>query len=283
MKIEDYRKNIDIFMTLLIAYFFILAMSFQYIQAQGQFENYIMLSVVMIVAVISYYTGVTFSLVVVLAAEFIYCSYKFYMYIVNAVSIDPSVYYWVAAIPITALLISFLSKYIVDLQVQSVKVDEESKSLVMIDPLTGIRNSSALFNELPIYMSMSRRYSIPVALMVVKFRYNNKLKSIVGDKFFKNIIADCSNILENSLRIEDRKYILKDNDTFVFILISDESGCEVVKKRFKENIESVNIDKHDIFNNLKLEIQVGYCIYNESIEDAMTFLSTAEMEIDYDV
>lgn len=283
MGIEDYRKKIDIFMTLFITYFFIICMSFEYIVVQGSYENYIMLTLAMIVALISYYTNVTFSLISVLIVDFGYSSYRLYGNIVQGISIDIRVYYWVIMIPITAVVVTILARYILELQIQLNKVSTDNKNLVMIDETTGIRNSSALFNEIPIYMSMSKRYKLPVAIMLVRFKYSRKLKSIVGKDFFKNIIIECSEILEDSLRLEDRKYILNDESTFAFILISDEKGCEIVKKRFKENIEKINLDKNNIFKGLKLEIQIGYYNYNKDIKDAMDFVAKAESEIYYDV
>lgn len=283
MRLEDYRKKIDIFMTLLITYFFIVCMSFQYIETQGSFENYIMLTLVMIVAIVSYYTNVTFSLIMVLISDFGYSSYRLYRNIVQGISVDVRVYYWVIIIPITAIVVSALSKYILELQIEAKNVNDQNKDLVMIDELTGIRNSSALYSEIPIYMSMSKRYNIPMAVMLVKFKYSRKLKSIVGTDFFKNIITECSGVLEESLRLEDRKYILNEDNSFAFILISDEKGCEIVKKRFKENVHRINVDKNNLFKGLKIEIQVGYQIYNKDIKDAMDFVAKAEMEIDYDV
>ncbi|MCH5138462.1 GGDEF domain-containing protein [Clostridiaceae bacterium UIB06] len=283
MKLEDYRKKIDIFMTLLITYFFIICMSFQYIGVEGSFENYIMLTLAMIVALVSYYTNITFSLITVLVVDFGYSSYRLYRNIVQGISVDVRMYYWVIAIPVTAIVVSILAKYILELQIEASKIDTENKDLVMIDKLTGVRNSSALFSEIPIYMSMSKRYNIPMAVMLVKFKYSRKLKSIVGSEFFKDIIIECSEVLEDSLRLEDRKYILNEDNTFAFILVSDEKGCEIVKKRFKENVDRINVDKNQIFKGLKIEIQVGYYTYNEKIKDAMDFVEKAEKEVDYDV
>lgn len=283
MGIQDYRKKIDIFMTLFITYFFIICISFEYITVQGSYENYIMLMLAMIIALISYYTNITFSLISVLIVDFSYSSYRLYKNIVQGISVDIRVYYWIIIIPITAIVVTMLARCILKLQIQLNKVSTDNKNLVMIDETTGIRNSSALFNEIPIYMSMSKRYKLPVAIMLVKFKYSRKLKSIVGKDFFKDIIIECSNILEDSLRLEDRKYILNEESTFAFILISDENGCEIVKKRFKENIEKINLDKNNLFKGLKLEIQVGYYSYNNDIKDAMDFVSKAEKEIYYDV
>lgn len=283
MRSEDYRKRIDIFITLLISYFFIMCLCFKYFSDQNIYENYIMLTLAVMIAIISYYTSITFSLIAVLVVDFGYSSYRLYMNIEKGILVDTKVYYWMIVIPITAILVKVLSDYILKLQIQLSKAIENNKKLVMIDEETGIRNSSALFNEIPIYMNMNKRYKLPVAVMLVRFKYSKKLKSIVGKDFFKNIIVEYSEVMEDSLRLEDRKYILNDEDTFAFILISDEKGCEIVKDRLKSNLEKVSLEKSKMFKNLKLEVQVGYCKYNDKVKDAMDFIAKAEEEIYYDV
>lgn len=283
MRSEDYRKRIDIFITLLISYFFIMCLCFKYFSDQNIYENYIMLTLAVMIAIISYYTSITFSLIAVLVVDFGYSSYRLYMNIEKGILVDTKVYYWMIVIPITAILVKVLSDYILKLQIQLSKAIENNKKLAMIDEETGIRNSSALFNEIPIYMNMNKRYKLPVAVMLVRFKYSKKLKSIVGKDFFKNIIVEYSEVMEDSLRLEDRKYILNDEDTFAFILISDEKGCEIVKDRLKSNLEKVSLEKSKMFKNLKLEVQVGYCKYNDKVKDAMDFIAKAEEEIYYDV
>jgi len=283
MDIESYRKRIDIVITVFIACFFVICMSFQYIGIKESFENYIMLTLAMIVALISYYTNITISLISVLVVDFVYSSYNLYKNIAKGISIDGKVYYWIIIIPIIAVVVSAMAKYILELQIQSKNIYESNKNLVMIDELTGIRNYSALFNEIPIYMSMGKRYNIPVSLMLVKFKYSRKLKSIIGKHFFKDIIVKSSEIFGNSLRLEDRKYILNDEDAFAFLLICDKKGCEIVKKRFKENIEKINLEKDSVFKGLKVEVEIGYQVYNENVKDVMDFINKAEMETHYDV
>lgn len=286
MDIESYRKKIDIFMTIFIACFFIMCISFRYIETQnGQvnFQDYVMLTLTMIIALISYYTNVTFSLISVLVVDFLYSSYNLYRNIVQGISIDMEVYYWIIVIPIIAAVVLALARYLMGLQVQANNIYAKNKNFVMIDELTGIRNYSALFNEIPIYISMSRRYNIPLSLMILRFKYSKKLKNIIGKEFFENIIVKCSQILEDSLRLEDRKYVLNDEDAFAFILICDKKGCEIVKKRFKENIDKISMGKDDIFKNIRVEVEIGYYVYDENIKDAMDFINKAEMETRYDV
>ena len=60
---NDYKVNnkIDISITLLIAYFLILSISFSYLNLGSDIKNYIMGTLVMIVALVSYYFSKTLS------------------------------------------------------------------------------------------------------------------------------------------------------------------------------------------------------------------------------
>ena len=88
--------------------------------------------------------------------------------------------------------------------------------------------------------------------------------------------------LSDSLRFEDRKYIL-DDDTFAFIIISDKDGTSIVKNRLKKSIGELKIGKEQLYNDLNIEVQIGSYTINESINDSMDFIERAEKELEYDV
>ena len=70
---NDYKvsNKIDICMSLLIVYFLILSISFSYLNLGSEIENYIMVTLVMIVALASYYLSRTFVLVIILIIDFV--------------------------------------------------------------------------------------------------------------------------------------------------------------------------------------------------------------------
>ncbi|AOR23542.1 diguanylate cyclase domain-containing protein [Clostridium taeniosporum] len=278
----DIRKKVDLLMTLLITYFFIIAISFSIFDFKQSFENYIMLTIIMIIAVTSYYTTVTFSLIIILIADFIYISLKLYLNLTGNLTVKFNTYYWILIIPITALLISLVSKNIVDLQKKIYFLENENSRLIMIDEYTGIRNNKALMMELPIYMNMSKRHGLPLTLIIVKVKFAHKLKKIIGKEKYLELLVQTCDILKKALREEDVKYIL-DESTLAFITITDENGSKVVKKRFRENINNTAFLEHSLYKNIKLDIQIGSYTFHSSINDPMEFLTKAEKEIEYDI
>ncbi|KLE16659.1 diguanylate cyclase [Clostridium sp. C8] len=282
MKDENQRKAVDFYINLLIAYFFILSIIITFLNFQVNFENYIMLTILMIIALISYYFNVTISLVITLIIDFIYGTYNLYKNISTGISLNNEVYLWIVFMPLTAVIVSLVSRNILLLQNKVEELEDLNEELVMINPLTGDRNIKAFTNEIPIYISMNKRYNIPITIMIVKFKYGDRLKTIVGKDYFNNILIKSSGVLSESLRVEDRKYILNDS-TFVYILISDNSGSKVVENRLKENIKNIEMKDRKFNKNINLEIQVGSYTYEGDVKDPLELLKKAEKELEYDV
>lgn len=92
---NEYKANsrIDISISLLIAYFLILSISFGYLNLGSDIENYIMVTLVMIVALASYYLNRTFVLVIILIIDFVYTSYNFFISVVSDVKIGEGVFF----------------------------------------------------------------------------------------------------------------------------------------------------------------------------------------------
>jgi GGDEF domain-containing protein len=276
------RKKIDILMTLLITYFFALCVSIKVLGIDNSFENYLMIELVMIIALISYYSNITLALVITLGIDFVYMSYNLYSNFVSNKVISYNTYYWIVMLPITALLMALISNNIIKLQKENESLQSENSELVMFDEDTNIRNERALLVELPIYIKISIRHKIPVTLFVVRIKFAEKLRSILGKEQYKNLLIQSSNVLEKSLREEDIKYIL-DYRTFAFLTITDTIGAKVVKERFRENVNKFDFSKESFYKNVKLDIQIGCYTFDNSATDPLEFIRLAEKELEYDI
>ncbi|GAB6169759.1 diguanylate cyclase [Clostridium carnis] len=276
----DLRKRLDIILTITIGYFFFLAMVVSTMNFKGTMENYIMLTSLMIVAIIAYYTDITSTLLITLIADFVYSSYNLYESLRKGIPIGINVYFWIVAIPLTAAIMVYLSRVLIYLQDEVILLKKSNRELKMIDELTGIRNIKAFINDIPIYISMNRRYKLPVTLMVVRFKYSDQLKRVVGKKNFKDVLVEVSENINNCLRVEDRKYILDEN-TFGYILITNELGSEVVKDRVKKRIKNIDF-KNNIEKNIKIDIEVGFYECNGKEDDPLEIIENAKRELEYD-
>lgn len=281
---NEYKANsrIDISISLLIAYFLILSISFSYLNLGSDIENYIMVTLVMIVALASYYLNRTFVLVIILIIDFVYTSYNFFISVVSDVKIGEGVFFWIVIIPVTAFIVSFLSEEINNLENSYTKIISYNEKFIKVDVSTGLRNISAFMEEMPVYIKLYKRYNVHVSLILVRIKYGNRILKIVGKEYFNKVLVKCSEELSDYLRFEDRKYIV-DDDTFAFIIISDKDGASIVKNRLKKSIGELKMGKETLYNDLNIEVQIGSYTINESINDAMEFIERAEKELEYDV
>lgn len=284
MNVIDIRKKVDLSVTALIAFFFALGLSFSILDFRQGYENYVMFLVAMIVTIVSYYTNVTLALISVLVVDFGYISFKLYESIVHGTSIQFNTYFWIIFIFVAALVTSILSININKLQDDIRELDKKNKTLVTIDEETNLRNIKSFMNEMPIYMSMTKRHTeLHLTLMITKIKYSSNIKSILGKEEYKNIIKDITDATNEVLRDEDRKYILNE-DTFAYILITDDLGAKVVKDRIKKRIDDIAISESKAAGRLiKVEMQTGHYEWNPKIESTLEFLEMAEAQIEYDV
>lgn len=279
----DIRKKIDLIITLMTVFFFALGLTFSMFEFKSSYENYIMFLVLMIVCIVSYYLGVTVSLVLTLVVDFAYISVKIYQFFMSGTLANVETYYWLIMIVLAALVSSQLSKNIVELQYEISELKDKNQKLVMIDSEVGIRNMKAFMNEMPIYISMVKRHrTIPLTLMVTRIKYSKNIRKIIGDEEYGKLIKLIGTKTSDMLRDEDRKYILSD-DTFAYILITDENGSNIVKNRMKQRIDEIVIEESQVLGGVKVEIQVGVCEWKEEINNSIEFLRLAESELDYDV
>ncbi|MGL4571548.1 MAG: GGDEF domain-containing protein [Clostridium sp.] len=279
----DIRKRLDITVTILIAFFFSIGIIFNSLKFEKSFENYIMFLALIVIMVVSYYTTITLALILTLITEFAYISVKLYFSIGGLTTLNSSTYFWIVVIIVAALITSVLSKQIYELQKQLSDLKVKNDTLVMIDHKTGLRNTRAFMNEMPIYISMTKRHKdLPVTLMVVNIKYSDRLRKLIGDDKYEEILISVSSRIESLLRDEDRKYILNDS-TFAYILIAPKEGAEIVKNRLKDDIRKIALDKNSMLGGINLEIQVGFETWSDKIQDATDFLNKAEAASEYDV
>lgn len=279
---KNLGKEIDLYITLLIGMFFIICITFGYLGLGRTIEGYIMLTVLMIIILISFYLGRTASLIGALGVDFIYCSYKLYLSVTKGEVLENKNIYWIILLPITAILVSKLSQLIIDMQISLNYLEDENKKNVLVDKNTGIKNGRAFINEVPIYMNLHRRHNMSITLLLVRIRHSEKLAKIVGEDLFKDVIRSCSEAVIEKLRYEDAKYLI-DNNTFAFILICNEDGAVIVKNKMKQAVKDINIGNEKFYKDLNIEIQIGAFTQNEQVVDGMSFMNLAEKELEYDV
>ncbi len=106
----------------------------------------------------------------------------------------------------------------------------------------------------------------------------------MGESRFNTVIQQLSKTIDNVLREEDRKYILRNMNTFAIIFLSNKDGGKYVENRLREEIQSMEFKEDAIINKIKIEALIGVAIYDKDIiKNPYEFLEMAERDMEYDV
>lgn len=276
-------KKLDIWMIILAVLMYCMVNFFGVLSKQYYLENQIMLSLLFAVMILSYFSGTVAAMGTSAIVIFFYGSYVLYRNIVLGYGVEFHVYYWLAILPVTAVVSSVTGSKIHRLQEENIRRQREFADLVTVDENTGLDNVRVFYGVLNQYMGLSKRYKLPLSLMLVKLLYYEEIKGILGEDRMKEILKSIGQQLVKCTRVEDCSYILEDGRTFALLLFSDEAGTEIVKKRIKESISQFNTDNAGKAISIRIELKVGTAKYGEEILDALELRKLAEKDMEYDV
>lgn len=213
-----------------------------------------------------------------------YTIYKIYMWSAWSEKLSFVAYAWIL-IPVVSIVCAQMFMYgLVQLELKNEILRDQVEELVLIDPLTGLYNQRGLYNDLTRNIALSKRNNTSIGIMVVRLKYEQELRQILSLNQFNRLKQVMAEIVEDSLRIEDRLYSIDENGTLVIFMHCDKSGAEVVENRLKSIISEKYAFQEVIESTIKVEVKVGYVQYDqEKITDAIDFLQQAENEVQYDV
>jgi diguanylate cyclase (GGDEF)-like protein len=276
-------KKLDIWVIVLTVVAYGIVNLFVMLPEEFYFENLIMLSLLFAIGILSYFTGMIFALGMGAVVIFFYGSYVMYGNVVLGNVVESHVYYWMVLLPSIAVIAANIGGKVRLLQEENMKMKRDYSDYVTVDANTGLENVKVFYGVLSQYMGLSRRYKLPLNLMLVKVMYYDDIQGIVGQEKMKEIMKSIGKQLVASTRTEDCSYMLEDGRTFALLLFGDADGSLVVKRRIKEGINQYNVDNSAKSVSIKMELKIGVTHFTDQIADVIGMRKAAEKDMEYDV
>ena len=156
--------------------------------------------------------------------------------------------------------------------------------LLTVDDVTELYNTNVFYNIVEQYMSISRRHNIPMSIMLVRFlSYDNTVQALGRNKADR-ILYEIGQMLVRSTRTEDGVYTLEDGKTFALLLLTDEDGARVVKKRFKTAILKLNFEMlTDEPGRRLIQIRAGIAQLCADTSSVLKLRLVAENDLEHDI
>jgi len=276
-------KKIDIWVIALAIVAYGIVNLFHLMPKEFYFENMIMLSLLFAAGLLSYFSGMIFALGMAAVVIFFYGSYVMYGNVVLGNPVESHVYYWIVFVPLIAALSATLGGRIRKVQTDNMKLTREFEEFVTVDQHTGLDNVKAFYGVLNQHMGLSRRFKLPLSLMLVNLTYYDDVRGIVGPERMRDILKAIGEQMVQFTRTEDCSYMLEDGRTFALLLFTNREGALVVKERIKEGMKRFNLDNSAKPVSIKTELRIGITEYEDHEQDVLGFRKAAEKDMEYDV
>ncbi|SFB05874.1 GGDEF domain-containing protein [Clostridium frigidicarnis] len=280
---EHIFKKIDLyFIALFVDVFIIVSYSFFFLNEKN-ITNFIMLGILFISIIYTYFSGIIKGLLASGIIVFIYATYKLYENFLNLKYTENYDYIWVVFIPLSVFIVGKLVENINIIQNKSLKLESEYKELVTIDKNTGLSNLRGFYYDLDREISRVKRHKISLTLMIIKISYYDELKSVLGEESLRIVVEKVVAGIKESTRNEDIRYNLKESTFAILMAETDVKGAEIVEDRIREKIKNLNLYIKENKKNIDLEVKIGAVQYSEKISGALEFRELVEKELEYDV
>lgn len=284
-KINNQRRITKLIFILLITEIYIMATVVQLGTNNENLKSFIVESLIFILITLVIFLSKELKVFTILFFTLLYGAgiYLGILMQINNSMYNITQYILLVLMPIIGITTFMLIIKIDELCIKAEEADRK-KVLFTIDEVTGFENRGTLIKDLQREMVSSKRHKYPLSLMLVELQYANELKNLYNEDEINSIYLAIANTMNRLARIEDLKYRYDEHHFMLVIPFTDQKGVEIIKKRFKENLGSINIEmKTKGENLLKFQYKIAIKEYNEEIKEAIDFIKQVEKELEYDV
>ena len=188
-------------------------------------------------------------------------------------------------IVLQAVGIALYVKRYTPLTLENALLKKQIAELVMIDPVTGLYNLRSLFMDIQTQISYAERNNSPISLMILRLRYPAEMKKVLKSSQYDKVVKQLSNLIVDTVRLEDRVYSIDENGGFGIILTCDKEGTKLVEKRLRGKLDDPKWFEGISDKQIRTEVKIGYLQYEKAKynRNANEFKDDVEEEVNYDM
>lgn len=247
-------------------------------------QNIIFMNVALLLAIITYFTTITAGLILNLVFIFLQGSYALYESISKSETFGASLYFWLVMTPLLSVMLYMFSYHTQKLQEENRQLERKNRQLGTLDDETRLRTMSAYKEDAQVFISTSRRFNLPVAMVVIQVKHWNELYRMLSDEQISDVVKRVTSTMQQAIRDNDILYVLeRENLTWGLLLFTDQAGARIVTERIKQFFAE-SIRDFSTENKIDIDIKTGAAEYNqETIHSPYDFVEAAVKELEYDV
>ncbi|WP_124068121.1 GGDEF domain-containing protein [Clostridium sp. E02] len=275
----------DFGLVLLFICLFVGAITVSYTTKSAVFESVIMLIGIFVVLLLAGFKLFSLSFVLAGVEVSIYTSFRLYLFLSYDIEIPLLSFVWIFLPILSAVAMYLFISENYRLELENNILREQVEELVMVNPLTKLYNLRSLYHDLNIQVSYAERNKVPLSLMVIVLKYEAELASILTRSNYERVIQILSQIVVDTVRVEDKTYSIDNKGSLAVILTSDKSGSEIAMRRLHSRISEKDAFKGITNAAIKIEVKIASLEYDkaEHGDNMILFKQRVENELQYDV
>lgn len=247
-------------------------------------ENILMMLVLSGAVVLAAYRFRYLAVTLAAVQTCVYAAYRIYGAFILHEQIALSSYGWLILPVLTVASVTAFMHSTYQAEVIAEMLDKQLTEQVMTDRVTGLYNLKSMYADLERQIAFSKRNRLNLSLMILELRYKDELTSILSTAQFDSLRVILAEVVEDSIRLEDRLYALDEEGKMGIICTCDRAGAEIMKRRIALALEKTNRFQKLLGRAIRVEIRTGIFEYTEGVvENAIDLKKKAENEMQYDV
>lgn len=274
----------DVGICIMLFAFLLSALLFAATQEQ-YLEGILMLSGMLVAVLFACFRLTSFAIVIASLEVVAFITYKIYLMMVVHDEVVTLSFGWIILVAMAVVGSIMFVNGLKKLQLENQVLKQQVEELVMIDPLTGFYNLRSMFMDTQTQISYAERNGKAISLMIIKLRYLKELKSVLKKNQFNEVLIRLSKLVFDTVRLEDRVYVIDGDGSLGVLLTCDRAGARLVEGRLRGKLDNPAVFDEIAPSQLRVEVKIGCLQYNkeEFQRDVKLFKERVEEEVEYDI
>ena len=237
------------------------------------------------VGAVGLFFGTIASLGVTLVLYFVIGSSYFWATLPASIVIQTEIPFFLLVIWMTGLLLTALFSGVCATRVtilfrQKELLEEQIRTVVATDPITGFDNASRLMFELEAEFSRSKRYSRTFSFLMFKMRNYDQFRQLYGEMEERRLLHHLSERIYAHTRKSDMRFRV-DKDTFAIILTDTPfEHVHIVQEKIDEDIRTFRLRNNKL---VTLTFDYGDSHFDDTLENYEDIFVDAKEQVDQNV
>lgn len=182
-----------------------------------------------------------------------------------------------------------LAFYLMTMQLRQIQADNAQLNATIVeygayDESTNLRTTVAFLEDAGVFIETSRRFKIPVSVVMIRIRYFQDMRTMLGEERIKELVSLVSTTVQEATRDNDITYWLNSEDpTWGVLVYADTAGANIAADRIKRHFEEA-LQGASTLSAVDLTLKVGVHTWHpDTEEDPTAFMTAGIKELEYDV